>query len=243
MTLNPRKRPPGKTHRLHTWCLSQPIQQLLPIDESLWTRFAQLSRFHPRDDQLTSVETQVRAHEPGEAGQEQSAEKQHDETEGDLCGHERLKDTEAGGVLPTSRFERIVWCDSRSAERRRKPENQRDRAANAAEKDEHPPVQGHIQPDRRVRRREELHDLSPSHQPHERSERGGDKRQHRAFNQYLLHQPPPSRSNRDAESEFAIACRRARQQQAGHIRGGDQENEGGHGTKDPKRATERLTHR
>ncbi len=57
------------------------------------------------------------------------------------------------------------------------------------------------------------------------AERAADRREDEALAEQLPHEPPRARAERHAHGDLALADRRARQEQVGDVRAGDEEHE------------------
>ena len=83
----------------------------------------------------------------------------------------------------------------------------------------------------------------------QKPEHASGKPQHRAFGQTLAHQAAPARAQRHAHGQFPLARNRARQQQAGDVRAGNQQHQADRAQQQPQRGpdiadirTKRLRH-
>ncbi len=152
------------------------------------------------------------------------------ERDRDLHDQERLAQPGARTDDAAARFlERGADVDTGAAQCGRDAEEQARQAAHAHDEGEDLPVERH-----RLARRSRQKLFSPI--ADEDPERAAHPREQQALGQELAHQPPARRAERQPHRQFLLPRGRAREQQVGHVRTDDQQDERDDDAEDGHRA-------
>ena len=175
---------------------------------------------------VVRAESRIDVREPREAAEQQrGADEQHDRQR-HLRDEQAAADPAAAGQARGSPafLERFADAPTARLPRRRQPEEQPGQQRDGQREAQ----------DRRVDRDVvDPRDAAGAQRPNrpdrevgeQQAERASGQRQDQALTQHLKHQTPASRAERGADGDFLGAHRRADQQQVGHVRAGDQDQD------------------
>ena len=128
---------------------------------------------------------------------------------------------DAAGVIA----QRIGGREPRAAKCRRHAEQQAGEYADGSGECKHTPVHRHVDFDDLRTRRQHGDDRATAPARDQQPRGGADRREHDAFDQQLPDQAPASRAERQPHGELLASCHRLREQQVGHVRARDRQDQ------------------
>ena len=213
------QRPSGERDRFDARHGAQMFGHLIPDDRRLRALRDRIESEKPFGGEAGGLIRQ-----PVERGDKQAGDEEHEKTERDLHGDQRMHQA-APRVRIFAAFERARRLDGRGAQRGRQTEQQRHAEGQRQAESQHAPVRRKRQARRIVRRIDPADDERRGPPGEQRAHRGREEGEPGAFHQHQLHQPPSSRADGDAQRHFARPRRGLSRHQVGDVGARDQQHQ------------------